>query len=104
MIITLFGFILLRSYMFNLQVYPTLKLMKSMSVHDQPVRAEQYLEKIETNAQEISGYDSFQDPSDEKFDTFSLRKLLKDYLHADPSTRYFIGNMLWHCLFISTDH
>lgn len=78
----------------NQDVLPTLKKLKSTSIDGfklSPVRYRGFSGEVSANRTE---YDEFSDESDEIFDKFALRKLLKDYLHADPAIRYQIGIFL----------
>ncbi len=67
-----------------------MKVLKKTNLFGSQIKATR-LRRTENSASSSTSYDEFEDNSDIEFDKLSIQKLLKDYLHADPSMRYQIG-------------
>ena len=68
-----------------------LKRLKEMVLDGTKLRVARQRDSAEAQTSSRSGYDDFEDTTDASFDGFSLKRLLKDYAHSDPSSRYQIG-------------
>ena len=73
----------------NLQVLPGMLALKKISIDGYLVQPERYEPLL---GQSPSEYDTSSSKDDaDAFDQFSLKAVLKDYVHTDPATRYLIA-------------
>lgn len=75
----------------HLEIVPTMKKLKTVQVDGSNLSPSRYYPLSSMDSSNVTEYDTFENPGDEDFDKFSLRKLLKDYMHTDPATRYHIA-------------
>lgn len=70
----------------HMHVLPTIVMLKKMDIEGESLHPERYSPLVGDLPTE---YD--RESEVDEFDRFSLRTVLKDYLHADPATRYMIA-------------
>ena len=75
----------------HLEIVPTMKKLKTVQLGGSKLIPSRYYPLSSMDTSNVTEYDMFENPDDEDFDKFSLRKLLKDYMHTDPATRYHIA-------------
>lgn len=70
----------------HMHVLPTIVALKKLDIDGESLHPERYAPMV---GELPSEYDREGDV--DEFDRFSLKAVLKDYLHADPATRYMIA-------------
>ena len=75
-----------------------MKKLKSLTIDGAKIVATRFRGVDGHKTSNKTAYDEFEDDTDEKLDQFSLRKILKDYMHTDPAMRYQLGG--WRLLYI----
>ena len=70
----------------HMHVLPTIVMLKKLDIGGESLNPERYAPMV---GELPSEYDREGDV--DEFDRFSLKTVLKDYLHADPATRYMIA-------------
>ena len=70
----------------HMHVLPTIVMLKKLDLGGESLHPERYAPMV---GELPSEYDREGDV--DEFDRFSLKAVLKDYLHADPATRYMIA-------------
>jgi hypothetical protein len=70
----------------HLNVLPAMRALKKIEIDGVSLQPEQYEPMV---GEQPSEYDT--EAESDAFDRFSLKAVMKDYMHADPSTRYLIA-------------